>query len=303
MPSKTLSDIYTEFRLKRKSKLFLNEQKIKEHEEVARIEQQKRAFLADKLALLLQGGDARELDEKIQACEREQKKIIEKDIKLVSFDCTKCNDTGVLDGKHCTCLLNEVYETLYGAVPIRDVEASFERFDLSLFDDTTPTEAGKTQRVLMEMMKSVCQKYVEKYPDTPKNNMLLKGKAGLGKTYLLQCIAKQAQQRDIDVLLIRAGELFQTFFEHRMGEEIPLSFLNNAGLLLIDDLGTEPITQNVSIEYLFDLLNRRMEKKKHTVIATNIDDLKRRYDERISSRLESRKDSIQLLFDGKDVRI
>ena len=87
--------------------------------------------------------------------------------------------------------------------------------------------------------------------------------------------------------LIRAGELFGAFFRHRMGEEMPLSFLQDAQLLLIDDLGTEPMTQNVTTEYLFDLLNRRIEAGRHTAVATNVEDLQARYGERISSRLES----------------
>jgi len=115
-------------------------------------------------------------------------------------------------------------------------------------------------------------------------------------------MAKLARQKGMDVMLIRANELFSLFFGHRMGEEIDLSYLQNAKLLLIDDLGAEPITNNVSIEYFYDLIEKRLNKGLNTVFATNIDDLQKRYDERISSRLESKNDSIQLFFDGKDLR-
>ena len=72
--------------------------------------------------------------------------------------------------------------------------------------------------------------------------------------------------------LIRASALFDAFFRYLHGEEMPLHFLQETGLLMIDDLGTEPVTQNVTVEYLFDLLNRRIEAGRHTVIATNVDD-------------------------------
>ena len=81
--------------------------------------------------------------------------------------------------------------------------------------------------------------------------ILLVGKTGLGKSFLLYCAAKRAKDRDIDVLLIRANELFKLFFEHRLGEEVDLSYLHRAQLLLVDDIGTEPVTQNVSNEYFY----------------------------------------------------
>ena len=62
------------------------------------------------------------------------------------------------------------------------------------------------------------------------------------------------------------------------------------------------MTQNVTTEYLFDLLNRRMEAGLHTAVATNLEDLQGRYGERISSRLESRECAV-LLLDGEDLRL
>jgi DNA replication protein DnaC len=132
--------------------------------------------------------------------------------------------------------------------------------------------------------------------------MVITGKTGLGKTYLLECVAKAAKEKGIDVMLIRAGELFRLFFDHRMGEDVDLGFLYRADLLLADDIGTEPITNNVSVEYFYELVSKRLDAKKHTVYSTNIDDLQQRYDDRIASRLNSKEDSLMLLFDGGDLR-
>ena len=62
------------------------------------------------------------------------------------------------------------------------------------------------------------------------------------------------------------------------------------------------MTQNVTTEYLFDLLNRRIEAGRHTAVATNVEDLQARYGERISSRLESRECAV-LMLDGEDLRL
>ena len=41
-------------------------------------------------------------------------------------------------------------------------------------------------------------------------------------------------------------------------------------LLLIDDLGTEPLMENITVTQLFNLLNERQNRGKHTVISTNL---------------------------------
>ena len=57
--------------------------------------------------------------------------------------------------------------------------------------------------------------------------------------------------------------------------------------LFIDDLGSEPVVQNVTREYLFSLLNERNIAHRATLIVTNLSltQLRDRYGERISSRL------------------
>ena len=84
----------------------------------------------------------------------------------------------------------------------------------------------------------------------------------------------------------------------------PLSPLLNAPLLLIDDLGTEPLMQNITITQLFNLLNERQLAGLHTVISTNLDipELKERYSERITSRLMDSTRWRKLTLSGEDVR-
>lgn len=309
MPSRSVADIFADFRLARQNRQFANEQRIKENPKAARIEQQKRVFLADKMALLLEGKDTAELDEKTAALENELQSVIEAEVALLPVFCTICGDKGITThGTYCKCFLDELYRSLYGALPPQGTQGgpSFEAFDETLFDDRAELKNRKTQRDWMLLIRDICRAYIADFPRTKKPNMLLSGSAGLGKSWTLSCMARAAWGRGIDVLYIRAGELFQSFFAHRMGEEIPLSFLHSADLMLIDDLGTEPITQNVSTEYFYDLLNKRMEGKKHTVIASNIrklSDFSRQYGERIASRLGSWNEWQLIMFEGQDVRL
>jgi len=78
----------------------------------------------------------------------------------------------------------------------------------------------------------------------------------------------------------------------------------NAELLLIDDLGTEPLLNNVTVTQLFNLLNERQMAGRHTVISTNLamSELQERYTERISSRFLDATGCRRLVFIGADIR-
>jgi DNA replication protein DnaC len=63
--------------------------------------------------------------------------------------------------------------------------------------------------------------------------------------------------------------------------------------------------RNVTVEYLFTLLNERCAQRKHTVIATNLSpsQLQERYGERVSSRLLDNARCALIAMRGKDLRL
>lgn len=301
MANKYVIDLLEEFSFRHFKIEQQNERRRMSDPQITELEEQKRALLSEKLKRAFFAQDASTLDADIERVGRKQDEIaLEKGL-VLNYSCTVCKDTGIVGGRYCICFLREVYKNVFGAVDIPALSERFETADMDVFDAQTKLAMGKTQRELAQLAYGICKKYADTFPGTARINLLLRGNAGLGKSYLLNCIASAVYEKGSDVCLLRAGALFDAFFRHRMGEEMPLSFLWDAELLLIDDLGTEPMTQNVTTEYLFDLINRRMEAKKHTVIATNVDDLQLKYGERISSRLESRESAV-LMLDGEDLR-
>ena len=80
--------------------------------------------------------------------------------------------------------------------------------------------------------------------------------------------------------------------------------LLNVPLLLIDDLGSEPMMRNITVEYLFTLLNERMAMNRHTVICTNLSPMQvqERYGERVMSRMFDRSRGATIQLTGKDLR-
>ncbi|MGI6154028.1 MAG: ATP-binding protein [Christensenellaceae bacterium] len=303
MPSKSVADLFSEFTLSKKQKRLANEQRIGAHPQIALIDEQIRILLLQKLDQEVNNKDASQTDQSLAALTHEKQTLIDREVSLIPASCSTCHDTGVVNGGYCTCFLQEVYKSLYSAIDIKKISHTFQAFDASIFDAATPLPTGKTQREHMELIRQVCEDFTADFSGAAKRGLLLLGNTGLGKTYLLECMAKEAYARGTDVLFIRAGDLFRTFFAHRMGEDIPLSFLYDARLLLLDDLGTEPPTQNVTAEYLYELIDKRQGKP--TVIASNLktsSDIVGRYNERIASRLKSKQHYLQLVFEGKDVR-
>ena len=144
-------------------------------------------------------------------------------------------------------------------------EQNFERFDLNRF----PEEGG--QRAQMALARRLCEEYADRFPETRYRNLLLTGAGGLGKTYLLNCIYARVCDRSLSAVRVTAFKLFESMRRQHMGDsESEFASLTEAPLLLIDDLGTEPLMNNVTVTQLFNLLNERQMSGRHTVLSTNL---------------------------------
>lgn len=238
---------------------------------------------------------------------REQSRIILEELGLGAdflepvYTCPACRDTGVLDsGERCDCFKKKVLEDKLCEARLSDGGVSFEQFDINIFDNV-PYENGKSQRDYMLQYKKIAENYADGLPGGPPV-FLMSGGTGLGKTYLSKCIMRRAIERGFTAAFYTAYRLFSMFHQHRLGDDMDISPIFEVPLLVIDDIGTEPMTRNVTVEYLFDLINERAPL--HTVIVTNLafHDIKERYGERIHSRLMDKDASVKILLRGKDVR-
>ncbi len=73
---------------------------------------------------------------------------------------------------------------------------------------------------------------------------------------------------------------------------------------MIDDLGSEPLLKNVTIEALYVLINERQNKGLSTILSTNLDmkEFAKRYTERIESRIDNPRTSLVIVLKGRDIR-
>jgi DNA replication protein DnaC len=219
------------------------------------------------------------------------------------YSCKACRDTGTLDNtKRCECFKKKVLEDKLDAARLTDTEISFELFDPLVFDDA-PIQNGKSQRDIMLKVKHITQKYADSYPHC-EPILLLSGSTGLGKTFISKCVMRRIIEHGHTAAFYTAYRLFSLFHGDRLGEPVDLTPIFEVPLLVIDDVGTEPMTRNVTVEYFFDLINERTAAGLHTVIVTNLafHDLKERYGDRIHSRLMDKNTALKIMFAGSDIR-
>jgi len=249
---------------------------------------------------------------------REKQLLIENgfpaDYLNMRYKCKRCHDTGFVGfpvREKCSCLIQKLLSRTYQLSNIHELEyENFETFDSSIFPDI-PAEPGSkmTQREYMEELKVRLQEYVSLFPDNDRKVILFTGKTGLGKTFLLNCMAKEILDKGYTVIRISAYKLFDQLFYSAMtnqGEYEELQKqLFDVDVLIIDDLGTETRRNNFTSEDLFNILNERSLLSKHTFLSTNLGltELKERYSDRITSRLFDRTNTVLIRFKGQDVRL
>jgi len=246
----------------------------------------------------------------IKALQQKKAELLEengfpKDFADDIYSCEICRDTGFVEGKRCVCLKNLIAKHIGANSNLTEFmrEQTFEKFDMSLFSG----QGADGQKVL-KIMQIVCDtaySFAENF-DQNHENLLIMGNAGTGKTFVSSCIANRALERGKTVYYQTAFRLFELFEDAKFGkgdEEAPdiVKYVYDVDLLIIDDLGTEFITQYTSAA-LFDIVNARITSGKSTVISTNLafESLSDMYSERITSRFRGEYKILQTL--GEDVR-
>lgn len=209
------------------------------------------------------------------------------------YDCLICKDTGVAGGRICKCLLKELNLKMSKQASGQTEFKSFETCNKEIMDDTDIKA--------VEWLKTWCLRY----PNITKTNINLIGGAGAGKTFMLECVANAMMAKNAVVCYKTAFELNELARLYHIGKSFDFSDCMNADVLLIDDLGTEPVLKNVTKEYLYNLINVRQNNNKPTFISTNLslENILDRYDERIFSRLANKNLAITIQLISSDKRM
>lgn len=225
------------------------------------------------------------------------------------FSCNECKDTGYTgDGSMCSCFRSKIIEKLYDLSHIRRIldRENFSTFKFNYYDsDHTVTRSGQSEFDIANEAVRKARAFVNDFSDSSAN-LFLCGGTGVGKTFLSNCIAKELIDMGNSVIYLSAVRFFDILadatFDRGEDGALPAKLIYDCDLLIIDDLGTEMTNQFVQTQ-LFDCINERILRGKHTIISSNlsVEDLQNRYSERVFSRVVSNYTIIKLY--AKDIRI
>ena len=206
------------------------------------------------------------------------------------YECGKCNDTGVVSGKMCCCLKTELNRRLSE----ENKQYKFATFHQSS-QDLSPT---------LTKIYDTAKLWCDKYPNSNILNINMVGGTGTGKTFLLECMASKLIDRGFNVMFTTAFALNEECRKYHFSLPSKVNEYMDCDVLIIDDLGCEPLLKNITIEYLFNIINLRQKRFKPTLISTNLsmEDILNRYDDRIFSRLSNKTTSLYIQFNGIDMR-
>ena len=254
------------------------------------------------------GGDIEPIKERNRELMKERRAILVKlgypeDYTEVHYTCKKCSDTGFDGTKMCTCLKQLLIT--------KNIQSSGmgQLIDKQSFDNVS-LEVYKSKPEVYERMSrnlKIAKGFADSF-STRRDNLLLIGTTGTGKTHVSTAIAKAVISQGFDVLYDSVQNIVNDFEADKFKSgynqtESKSDKYLECDLLIIDDLGAEFVTQ-FSISALYNLINTRQNKGLSTIISTNLSatELAAKYEGRIYSRIIGA-DYTVLRFEGDDRRI
>ena len=205
------------------------------------------------------------------------------------YNCPKCKDTGFIGIEKCSCFKTKLIKLYYKDSELEEAVKTnnFRNFNINFYPNHKLNDERYTPRKNIEdILEYITGEYLPNFKNT-NTNLLFYGNSGTGKTFLSWCIAKELLDRGFLVVYKTSDDLLRALKDIKFNNDTDLeNLLINCDLLIIDDLGSEQITDFSSTE-LFTLINKKILKNKKMLISTNLSLplISKRYSERISSRI------------------
>lgn len=209
--------------------------------------------------------------------------------------CKLCNDTGIINGKYCKCVIKRV------------INSESENLVLP---QTDFIEAQKTAPKAISKVYGAARKYIDEYQSGAKPFFIIAGSSGTGKTVLASAIATEFMKNGASAVTVSAFDFVKRAKDYHTQFAIDnyndlFTPMLDCDVLVIDDLGTETMLKNITREYLYTVINERWLRKKHTVVTTNLkpEALIDRYGEAIFSRLCDKSVASSFMVIAQNARI
>ncbi|MBP5427414.1 MAG: ATP-binding protein [Clostridiales bacterium] len=232
------------------------------------------------------------------------------------YDCPLCKDRGIIQDEFssriCHCFQQKYINLVFGQCNLSIIDKeNFSTFDENYYSDTVDIQkynSNNSPRQNILNIKSAALKFIEDFDNPDTKNLLFIGNTGVGKTFMLNCIAFELLRKCKSVIYKTSSQLFDIINKYKLQALSDPSFnfedyqqIFSVDLLIIDDLGTEP-QSNSKYSELLNILNQRKLNNLKTVASTNINLslISEIYSERVLSRIIE--DFNILRFFGHDIR-
>lgn len=143
----------------------------------------------------------------------------------------------------------------------------------SLIDDKLKDARLKTFQKDADNQKvfTLAERYVQRFDEMyeKRQGILFWGTVGTGKSYTAACIANELLDRTIPVVMTSFVKILQNIQGNQEEEKVIMSRLNDAKLLIIDDLGTERNT-DYALEKVYNIIDSRYRSGKPLILTTNM---------------------------------
>ncbi len=304
-------EIHDEFRNKReRAERLSEERRAQVHEavpEIREIDARLAKTGSEILSAIMAGGDTEAKVENIRRNNNElrvKRNILLKqngyptDYTEIKYECEKCADSGYVGLDMCNCMKSAIVEARLADSELGRLceTQSFDNFDLGYY-------SLGNERSVMEYNLSALRSFAEGFSAKTADSWLLFGDTGLGKTHLSTAVGVTVIRRGYDVMYKTVQAVIDDFEEVQFkgASQQMVRRYYDCDLLIIDDLGAE-LTNQFTTSCIYNIMNVRMNKRKPTVISTNLtqSELRERYADRITSRLFG--EFKPLHFRGTDVR-
>lgn len=240
-------------------------------------------------------GEKTDLTAARAAYDKELKRLgLTKDVLEPPPHCKICGDSGYHNGKYCSCVIREVINSDKANITIPTA-------DFDTMKNSAPSAIKKAY--------GDAERYVGAYPNGDKPFLMLFGTAGTGKTVLSSAVLDSLMRKGASAVAVTAFDFVRRALEYHTQFSIPdyidrFTPMLDCDLLIIDDIGKETMLKNVTIEYLYAVINERWLKHKYTVVTSNLklEDIFSRYGEAISSRLFDKNISVNIIISGKNAK-
>lgn len=269
--------------------------------------------------MALRGDDRALLELKAKSLELRARQIkllvsngLSNDYLDLQYHCNKCKDTAYIGKEKCNCFKQAIADMMYSGSNIKTIleHENFSKFSYSYYSDDYIDEfVGLSPLSNIQNIVASSKNFIKHFKKN-HNNMLLLGNAGVGKTFLANCIAKELLDRGFTVIYLTAFRLFDILEKHKFGKDEDSAYASSnqfdyildCDLLIIDDLGTE-MNNLFTASQLYLIINERLLRQRSTIISTNfsLPNINTAYGERTFSRIVSSYSAHRIV--GNDIRL